>query len=41
MHPVILQQLAAERIREMIADADDARQARQRAAPGGHEHRRT
>ena len=28
MHPVILQQLAAERIREMIADADDARQAR-------------
>ena len=29
MHPVILQQLAAERIREMIADADDARQARQ------------
>jgi len=29
MHPVIMQQLAAERIREMIADADDARRARQ------------
>ena len=29
MHPVILRQLAAERIREMIADADDARRARQ------------
>ena len=29
MHPVILQQLAAERISEMIADADDARRARQ------------
>jgi len=29
MHPVILQQLAAERIREMIAYADDARRARQ------------
>ena len=29
MHPVILQQLAAERVREMITDADDARRARQ------------
>jgi len=29
MHPVILQQFAAERVREMIADADDARRARQ------------
>jgi len=29
MHPVMMQQLAAERIREMIADADDARRARQ------------
>ena len=29
MHPVMLQQLAAERVREMIADADDARRARQ------------
>ena len=29
MHPVILQQLAAERVREMIADADDVRRARQ------------
>jgi hypothetical protein len=29
MHPLILQQLAAERVSEMIADADDARQARQ------------
>ena len=28
MHPVMLQQLAAERVREMIADADDARRAR-------------
>jgi hypothetical protein len=28
MHPEILRQLAAERIREMIADADDARSAR-------------
>jgi hypothetical protein len=29
MHPVILQQLAAERVREMIADADGVRRARQ------------
>ena len=29
MHPVVLQQLAAERVREMIADADDARRVRQ------------
>ena len=29
MHPVMLQQLAAERVSEMIADADDARRARQ------------
>ena len=29
MHPVMLRQLAAERVREMIADADDARRARQ------------
>jgi len=29
MHPVMLQQLAAERITEMIADADDAWRARQ------------
>lgn len=29
MHPVVLQQLAAERVREMIADADDVRRARQ------------
>jgi len=29
MHPVILQQLAAERVREMIAGADAARRARQ------------
>lgn len=28
MHPVMLQQLAAERVREMIANADDARRAR-------------
>ena len=28
MHPVMLQQVAAERIRKMIADADDARRAR-------------
>lgn len=28
MHPVTLQQLAAERVREMIADADDVRRAR-------------
>jgi hypothetical protein len=33
MHPVMLQQLAAERVREMIADADDVRRARQ-ALPG-------
>jgi hypothetical protein len=25
MHPVVLQQLAAEHVREMIADADDVR----------------
>lgn len=29
MHPVILQQLAAERIKAMIAQADVARRARQ------------
>jgi hypothetical protein len=29
MHPEILRQLAAERISEMTADADDARRARQ------------
>lgn len=29
MHPAILQQLATERIREMIAAADNARRARQ------------
>ena len=29
MHPEILRQLAAERVREMIADADDVRRARQ------------
>ena len=29
MHPEILRQLAAERVREMVADADDARRARQ------------
>ena len=29
MHPLILQQLVAERVSEMIADADDARRARQ------------
>ncbi len=29
MHPVMLQQLAPELVREMIADADDARRARQ------------
>jgi hypothetical protein len=28
MHPVMLQQLAAERVREMTADVDDARRAR-------------
>lgn len=28
MHPVMLQQFAAERVRERIADADDARRAR-------------
>ena len=41
MHPVMLQQLAAERISEMIADADDARRARQARPAGGHEHRCT
>lgn len=36
MHPVILQQLAAEHIQEMLAKADDARRAHQarRARPG-------
>ena len=29
MHPVIVQQLAAEHVKEMIADTDDARRARQ------------
>jgi hypothetical protein len=29
MHLVLLQQLAAERVREMVADPDDARRARQ------------
>jgi hypothetical protein len=29
MRPVISRQLAAERVREMIADADDARRTRQ------------
>ena len=29
MHPEILRQFSAERVREMIADADDARRARQ------------
>jgi hypothetical protein len=29
MHPVVLRQLAAERVREMIADADDVRRTRQ------------
>jgi hypothetical protein len=29
MHPVILQQLVAEHVQEMIAEADDARRARQ------------
>jgi len=33
MHPVILQQFAAERIKEMIADADDTRRAHQARRP--------
>jgi hypothetical protein len=37
MHPAMLQQLAAERIREMIAAADDARRAQQ--ARHAHESR--
>ena len=38
MHPLILQQLAADRVAEMIARADGRRNAR-RAARGQHEHR--
>jgi hypothetical protein len=29
MHPLIIQQLAADHLNEMIAEADDRRQARQ------------
>jgi hypothetical protein len=41
MHPVMLQQVTAERISAMIADADDARRARQvrrarRSRTSGH-----
>jgi hypothetical protein len=48
MNPLIMQQLAADHINEMIAKADDRRQARQArrgqrdalAALGGHLHHR-
>ena len=35
MHPVMLQQLAADHIRELVTEAGDARRAQRRAAPGG------
>lgn len=41
MHPVMLEQLAAERVKDMLRDADDARRAGQarrarRARPSRH-----
>jgi hypothetical protein len=38
MHPTILQQLAAEHVKDRLAAADDARRVRQARGTGGHEH---